>query len=217
MVLDAASRQVAEGGLEALSMRGLGKALGVEAMSLYKHVGRRDELVDLLRADMLSSLSLPDPVGNARRDLETICQALYEHLNRTGTAPLLLPLSANMGEEQPPTSGVDTKAARRAAMKASHHFLPLLERLLAPLRGFIPEPLDRAYAVHALLTFVLGQVVFAARSSSVAGVPLEAMGDIHDYPELQLILTALERRSPEVEFELGLRALLDAIESRRGF
>jgi AcrR family transcriptional regulator len=44
-ILDAALRLADEGGIESLSMRKLGQALGVEAMSLYHHVANKDDVV----------------------------------------------------------------------------------------------------------------------------------------------------------------------------
>ncbi len=45
-VLRAALALADEGGIEALTMRGLGQALGVEAMSLYNHVANKEEVLD---------------------------------------------------------------------------------------------------------------------------------------------------------------------------
>ena len=47
-VLDAAVAIADADGIEALSMRKLGQALGVEAMSLYNHVASKGELVAAL-------------------------------------------------------------------------------------------------------------------------------------------------------------------------
>lgn len=44
-VLDEALRLADEGGIESLSMRKLGQALGVEAMSLYNHVANKDDVI----------------------------------------------------------------------------------------------------------------------------------------------------------------------------
>lgn len=198
-------------------MRGLGKDLGVEAMSLYKHVGRREELVLLLRAQLFSTLELPARAGSARRDLEEICRALWRGLSKNEGASFLLPLSPNSDEDDAPESGVASVTTLRAVQKRTPPWLPILERMLVPLRELIPEPLDRAYAVHALFSFVLGQVVFAAREKSVAGQRLGGSAGLEEFPEVALILPALQKRSPEGEFELGLRALLDSMEERRGF
>src|SRR5919205_2921553 len=45
-VLGAAMQLADEGGIESLSRRKLGRALGVEAMSLYNHVANKDDLLD---------------------------------------------------------------------------------------------------------------------------------------------------------------------------
>ena len=45
-VLHAAVRLADKGGLQSLSMRKLGQALGVEAMSLYKHVADKEDILD---------------------------------------------------------------------------------------------------------------------------------------------------------------------------
>src|SRR5512144_1887431 len=47
---------VDEEGLEALSMRRLGARLGVEAMSLYRHVRNKADLLDALHAAVLGGL-----------------------------------------------------------------------------------------------------------------------------------------------------------------
>lgn len=215
MVIDAAHHRVAEEGLEALSMRGLGKDLHVEAMSLYKHVGRRENLVALLRQDLFSSIELPPRVRSARRDLEGLCHALFRGLNLRKGAQLLLPLRPSSVDDEVPESGMGLSGG---ADHGTAPWLPVLERMLGPLREMIPEPLDRAYAAHALLSFVLGQVVFAGRADSALGHRLpDAPGLEERFSEVLMILPALRKRSPEVEFELGLRALLDSIEGRRGF
>jgi len=47
-------------GIEALSMRKLGQALGVEAMSLYKHVANKAELVAAMVDSVIEQFELPD-------------------------------------------------------------------------------------------------------------------------------------------------------------
>src|SRR6476469_889939 len=47
------------GGLEALTMRRLGEELGVEAMSLYKHVANKDDLLDGMVDLVFGEIELP--------------------------------------------------------------------------------------------------------------------------------------------------------------
>jgi AcrR family transcriptional regulator len=49
-----------ERGIESLSMRKLGEALGVEAMSLYNHVANKDELLDGMVDIVFGEVGLPD-------------------------------------------------------------------------------------------------------------------------------------------------------------
>ena len=58
-VLDAAVAVADQGGIEALSMRKLGQALGVEAMSLYNHVASKSDLLDGMVDVVFSEIGLP--------------------------------------------------------------------------------------------------------------------------------------------------------------
>ena len=58
-VLRAAVAFADESGRESLSMRKLGEALGVEAMSLYNHVANKDELLDGMVDLVFSEIDLP--------------------------------------------------------------------------------------------------------------------------------------------------------------
>src|SRR5216683_410890 len=58
-VLRAAVAMADESGIGALSMRKLGEALGVEAMSLYNHVANKDDLLDGMVDLVFSEIDLP--------------------------------------------------------------------------------------------------------------------------------------------------------------
>jgi AcrR family transcriptional regulator len=59
-VLSAAVVLADRNGISSLSMRRLGEALGVEAMSLYNHVANKDELLDGMVDTVFSEIALPD-------------------------------------------------------------------------------------------------------------------------------------------------------------
>jgi AcrR family transcriptional regulator len=65
-VLRAAVGLADSGGLESLTMRRLGQHLGVEAMSLYKHVARKDDLLDGMVDLVFAEIELP-PAGSGWR------------------------------------------------------------------------------------------------------------------------------------------------------
>jgi AcrR family transcriptional regulator len=62
-VLRAAVSLADEGGIGALSMRKLGQALGVEAMSLYNHVAGKGDLLDGMIDVVFGEIGLPDGDG----------------------------------------------------------------------------------------------------------------------------------------------------------
>jgi AcrR family transcriptional regulator len=68
-LVESALRIVDSEGLHALTMRRLGDAVGVEAMSLYKHVPNKEVLLDLTVERMRSEMHLPDPLPADWMDL----------------------------------------------------------------------------------------------------------------------------------------------------
>lgn len=77
-IVRAALALVDEGGPEALSMRRLGAVLGVEAMSLYKHVAGKDAILDGIRGLLIEDFAARLPagaVGDWRADLAAFARA----------------------------------------------------------------------------------------------------------------------------------------------
>ena len=62
-VLRAAAAFADENGIESLSMRKLGQAVGVEAMSLYNHVASKEDLLDGMIDLVFSEIELPSAAG----------------------------------------------------------------------------------------------------------------------------------------------------------
>lgn len=60
-IVEAAVQVADAGGLTAVSMRSVGKELGVEAMSLYHHVAGKDALLDALSDWIFTTIALPAP------------------------------------------------------------------------------------------------------------------------------------------------------------
>src|SRR3954447_1952665 len=59
-ILREALRIADEGGVDALTMRRLGDELGFEAMSLYRHVANKNDLLDGMLDLVLTEWQLPD-------------------------------------------------------------------------------------------------------------------------------------------------------------
>lgn len=58
-IIDAALALADAEGVDAITMRRLGHAMGVEAMSLYKHVADKDEILDGIVERVLEAIDLP--------------------------------------------------------------------------------------------------------------------------------------------------------------
>jgi AcrR family transcriptional regulator len=100
-IVDAAVRVADRGGLAQVSMRNVGRELGVEAMSLYHHLAGKDALLDELANWVFSQIELPDPAlpwrqamadraASARRTLAQHPWALGLIESRRSPGPALL-------------------------------------------------------------------------------------------------------------------------------
>ncbi|GAB3028495.1 TetR family transcriptional regulator [Nocardioides flavus (ex Wang et al. 2016)] len=69
-VVDAASRVADAQGLVGVSMRSVGRELGVEAMSLYHHVANKDALLDGLADWVFERIDTPSASGPWRLEME---------------------------------------------------------------------------------------------------------------------------------------------------
>ncbi len=90
-ILEAAVELAERDGAEALSMRRVAAAVGVEAMSLYNHVRDKEALIDGVVDTVLGRLELPAPRGAWRDDARALADAFRAHAHRyPRTAPLVL-------------------------------------------------------------------------------------------------------------------------------
>jgi AcrR family transcriptional regulator len=81
-ILQAALELVDEGGIEALTMRGLGQALGFEAMSLYNHVANKDDVIDGLLDLVLEESEPPSAAGDWDAAIRTSAISVHDALRR---------------------------------------------------------------------------------------------------------------------------------------
>jgi AcrR family transcriptional regulator len=134
-------------GPEALSMRRLGARLGVEAMSLYRHVRDKADLIDALHAAVLGDLQ---PERDARKHsdeewralLGGLCRALRTALLRH---PKVVPLFMTAPMRAPEAWA--TVEHVRAALAAA---------------GFSADAAEQG--IHVMGMFTIGHVLFEARA-----------------------------------------------------
>ena len=107
-ILETAIRLADEEGIESLTMRKLGQALGVEAMSLYYHVPSKAELVDAIVDVVVGEIELPPDDDDWRTAIRSYAIAAHDVFIRhpwacrlamfpTTARPELMPMRMRMG------------------------------------------------------------------------------------------------------------------------
>ena len=190
-IIDAALALVDEHGLGALSMRKLGAALGVEAMSLYNHVANKEDVLDGIVAELLVEVELPDPAAGWQDQLRALAHGFRRVGHRHPGAFLLL------GSR--PVRSLDG-------------FAPL-ERAYAILRqaGLAPQVAHDAF--HAAAAFVIGFVemeISGLYENHEDHVDLAAL-PVELYPNLVELGRCSERSDPSTQFDLGIDVLIEGL------
>ena len=203
-VLRAAVAIADESGLGALSMRKLGQALGVEAMSLYNHVAGKGDLLDGMVDVVFGEIGLPAGDAGWKPAMRQRAISAREALARHRWAMGLL-------------------ESRRSPGPATlrHH-----DAVLGCLRaaGFSVEMTAHAYSV--LDSYIYGFALQEATlpfgtAEGTAQVAQEIAGRfaVDDYPHLAELATGHILQPGyhyDDEFEIGLDLILDALERAAG-
>lgn len=202
-VLEAAIALADESGLQSLSMRKLGQALGVEAMSLYNHVANKDEILDGIVDVVVGEIEVPPPGDDwraaARRRVLSARETLARHPWATG----LMESRVNPGEATLHYYDAVLGSFREAGFSvemAAHAF----SALDAYLYGFSLQELSLPFDN-------------AEESADVAGALLQHL-PVDDYPHLsEMILEHAMQPGYDYanEFEFGLELILNGLEALR--
>ena len=203
-VLEAAVSLADANGIDALSMRRLGEQVGVEAMSLYKHVANKDDLldamVDSVFAEIDQAAGEPDWRAAVRRRAVSVRAVLARH-------PWAVPLMQSRANPGPST--------------LSH-----LDALIGVLRGAGFSVVLTAHALSAVDAYVYGFAMqenalpfdTEERSTQVvqhilAAMPAERWPHLVELSREHVLQPGYDYGA---EFEWGLDLVLDGLERARG-
>ena len=196
-IIAAALELVDEQGIEALSMRKLGQALGYEAMSLYNHVANKEDLLAGILDLVLGEMEPPDPEGGLP-SIRASALSAHEALKRHSWAASML------------MSPSGIRPLRIAYMEA----------LLASLRGNGLSAETTYHAYHVLDAHIIGFSLWAsthgkmpehiedARAWFEEMIPIERLPYLHEHGLQHLDDSPLHDVSA---FEYGLDLLLEGI------
>ncbi|MEU1722695.1 TetR/AcrR family transcriptional regulator C-terminal domain-containing protein [Nonomuraea sp. NPDC005692] len=198
-------------GLEGLSMRKVADRLGFTTMSLYRHVPGRDQLVDLMRDEVLGEAlvaasdaapdAAPDADGGWRGRLEEAARRAWELRMRH---PWLAEVRGSRHLPGP---------------NAVAHY----DRMLGALTGTALRPSEVVAVVGLLGRFVDAEALVLAetrREERRSGVSEQEWWGARDslyerldrYPALSRLWETGGWDDPEDSFTFGLRRLLDGVE-----
>jgi AcrR family transcriptional regulator len=189
-------------GLGALTMRRLGGQLGFEAMSLYKHVANKEEILDRMVELVADEIEVPGRGGDWRETMRRRASSAREVLNRH---PWAIGLLEARGSNVP------------AALRYRN---AILGNLISA--GFSLE--NAAHAFWLLDCYVYGQVI--QETSMASSTPEETTESaastleqttMNEYPHLVAMYAHAQTfgYSFRGEFEFGLDLILDGLEQHR--
>ena len=203
-VLRAAVALADAGGIESLTMRRLGQELGVEAMSLYKHVANKEALLDGMVDLVFAEIELPSPGDGWRTAMRARAVSARNALTRHAWAP---PLMQSRTAPGPAT--------------LHHH-----DTVIGTLRGAGFSVVLTAHAFSALDAYVYG---FALQQRSLPFDTLEEAQEVGRqmfarmppgaYPHLtELTVEHILQPGYDYgdEFEYGLDLVLDGLQRALG-
>jgi AcrR family transcriptional regulator len=216
LIIETAIDFVDEHGLTALTMRRLGKQLGVEAMSLYRYVNGREDLLEGVVDRMVAELHLRR--DHEELDATTGWQAYLQWLAHAVRAlarehPNLFPLIA-------------TRHPAAPWVRPPLRSLRVVEDFLTTLisRGFSDARAVMAYRAFSsfLLGFLLLEASVLGASAAPPDEPLDEGDsdvpnadvklDLAGFPHIRRLEDQLSEDHAGAEFEQALEDLLDRLD-----
>ncbi|NEO83890.1 MAG: TetR/AcrR family transcriptional regulator [Spirulina sp. SIO3F2] len=197
-VLKAALQLVDAEGIEALSMRKLAQALGVQAMSLYNHVVNKDEIIDGIVDLVIGEIELPDRTSAWQTAMRKRARSAHTVLLQHPWATLTIVSRVNVGPAN----------------------LRYVDATLGCLReaGFSWEMADHAWnAIDShIYGFTLQELNFPFEATEYADTAARFIDLIppEQYPYLNGLTQQVMGRAYDGihDFELGLELLLAGLE-----
>jgi AcrR family transcriptional regulator len=192
-IAEEALRLIDAEGLEQLSMRRLGAALGVEGMALYYHFRNKGELLDAVLELLLEEMAPPEramaPLDRLRRTFEACRQIAIRHPQ----AFLLVP----------------TRRFRTDAQ------LDYYEKLLGIFRDAGFDAVQTATFFRILAAFVTGaslaEIGSRARQPDATPIRLEKFNDPERYPLVSAVVPHLGVSKLGAIFDFGMDLIFGAM------
>jgi len=210
-ILEAALALMEREGLHELSMRRLGRELGVEAMALYRYTPSREILIDGVVELVVDELyNDPEVPLRPLEGWQDYVIRVAHGVRRMALAhPQVFPLVAT----RPPAA-----PWVRPPLRSLRWIESFLEGLEA--EGFTDEL--AVYAYRAFTSFLLGHLLLEVGNLGVNTSPLDDDGaashpldSLEGYPQLARLQAQLEEDHSAAEFDESLTSLLGRLDAAR--
>jgi len=204
-IVDAAVEFIDDFGLPGLSMRRLGTRLGVEAMSLYRYVPGREQLLDAVVERIIDQMEAdPDVLEGPEHGWQDYLQRLAHGIRRVAlTHPKAFPLVASRPAEAP---------WLRPPLRSLRWVEAFLQGLAR--EGFSDQAAVEAY--RAFTSFLLGHLLLEVAALGADLGPLDVVDEDVDrslapYPSVRRLTDQLSEDHSATEFEDSLENLLQRL------
>jgi len=186
-------------GINAVSMRAVGRVLGVDAKSLYNHVEGKDRLLDAVAEHLLGAIALPALTGDLRVDLRAIAYAFRDRaLAHPEAASLVL-----------------------TRQLASFEGLAPVEAVLAVLGNAGCPPQEAVHLLRTLVATLIGTLLREVQAgptygtTDTAGIARrQAILEDSGLPAVAGAAAYLARFDADAEYEFAVNLALDALSAR---
>ena len=212
VIVRAALDSIDRKGSQGLTMRGLGQDLGVEAMSLYRYISGREELLEAVVTVLLTGLS--DLDEQLSKTWQGYLQGLAHAVRRIALEhPAAFPLVA-------------TRHPAAPWLRPPLRSLELVEDFLSTLNGFGLTDEQVVATYRAFSSFLLGNLLLEAAVRGAETSPVEepldegnatvptrdGQVDLSGQPTVARFQPLLSEDRSAEEFEISLETLLDRLE-----
>jgi AcrR family transcriptional regulator len=195
-VLRAAIALADQSGIESLTMRGLGRQLGVEAMSLYNHVANKDKILDGIVDLVLGDIEVP-PTGTGWR-----------------VAMRARAISAHQVLLAHPWAALQIMSRFNIGLGMTRYLDATLGRLREG--GFsIEGALDAWHTLDShIYGFTLQELSLPFEAEEAPQVSADVLGQLYgaDYPHVVEVITHVMQSGRVEDFEFGLDLILDGLQ-----
>ena len=200
-VISTALRIMDEEGLESVTMRRIGRELGVEAMSLYNHVSDKDDILSGICEHVLADFRVPDAEDWA--EAARLGAREYRRLLRSHPNVITL-----MTEQKGAFTNPESLRGYEFALEVFHR---------AGIRGA-----DAVKAFHAFGGYIMGSVMFELGLTigdddvqpARAHQDLARLAGMADLPRLREALPHFIDCDDDEQFEFGLDLLIEGLRAR---